>query len=159
METEKVAEILKRSELFSEFSDKEIHAIAEVGHVESYEAGDKIYEQGSQGEKIYLLSEGKVSLQRRVELGNNRMANVTVFILRELPQRRILGGWAALVGAAHIQMCSAICDKATRVVAVPCSLLKAVMAKNPVIRIKILEKIILLLRERIDSSYGAFETI
>ena len=35
METEKVADILKCGELFSEFSDKEIHAIVEVGHVES----------------------------------------------------------------------------------------------------------------------------
>lgn len=135
MDTEKMAEILKHSELFSDFSDKEIRSIAEIGHVESYQTGDTIYEQGSKGEKIYLLSEGKVSLQRRAELGNNRTAIVTVFILRELPQRWIMGGWSALVGAEHVQMCSAICDKPTRVVVVPCSSLNAVMAKDSVVRI------------------------
>ena len=159
METEKVAEALKKCELFTEFSEQELRAIAKAGHIERYKAGEIIYKQGSPGKKLYVLSEGQVSLERRVDLDDNRKANVTVFVLRERPHRRLMGGWSALVGAHHIQMCSAVCDKPVTVVTTLCSDLKEVMTENPAIRIKILEKLILLLRKRIDSSYGAFETI
>lgn len=159
MDKKKVAEILKKCELFDELSDRDLQPIVDLGRIEKFKAGDIILKQGSLGTKIYILSKGQVSLERRADLAGNRLATVTVFVLKESPNRRLMGCWSSLVGEQHVQMCSAICDKPTEVVAMPCSDLRAVIVQNSAIRIKILEKLVLLLRDRIDSSYGAFETL
>ena len=159
MGIEEIAETLGKCELFSELSDQEILSIAKLGRIEKFEAGDKIYEQGSSGTKLYILSEGHVALERKVDLGNTRKAHVTVFSLTERPNRRLMGGWCTLVGERHIQMCSAICEKPTRVITMNCSDLRETMIKDSKLRIKIMEKLVLLLRDRIDSSYGAIEAL
>ena len=159
MDKNKVAEILKKCELFDELSDRDLQPIVDLGRIEKFKAGDIILEQGSLGTKIYILSKGQVSLERRAELTGSRSATVTVFVLKESPNRRLMGCWSSLVGELHVQMCSAVCDKPTEVVAMPCSELRALIVQNSAIRIKILEKLVLLLRDRIDSSYGAFETL
>ncbi len=159
MDMGEIAEILGKCELFSDLSDKEIRSIAKLGRIEKFKAGETIYEQGSLETKIYILSEGQVSLERRVKLANARTVNVTVFVLRERPNRRLMGCWCILVGEQHIQMCSAVCGKQTKVVSLRCSDLREAMIKDSTIRIKILEKLVLLLRARIDSSYGAIEAL
>jgi len=159
MGIEKITEILRMCELFSELSDNELGSIAKLGSIEKFESGEKIYEQGSIGTKLYILSEGRVTLERRVDLGGVRVANITVFALKEQTNRRLMGGWCALVGEQHVQMCSAVCEKPTKVISMRCSDLRETIIKDSTIRIKILEKLILLLRDRIYSSYGAIETL
>ena len=159
MGIEKITEILRKCELFSELSDTELESIAQLGHIEKFEIGEKIYEQGRIGTKLYILSQGRVTLERKVELGGGRMANVTVFALKEQTNRRLMGSWSALVGEQHIQMCSAVCERPTKVISMRCSDLRESIINNSIIRIKILEKLILLLRDRIYSSYGAIETL
>ncbi len=159
MKADEVTKTLRKCQLFSDLSDKELGSIAKLGSIEEYKAGDIIYEQGNLGTKLYILSEGKVSLYRNFDLGDTRTASTTVYVSRERPQRRLLGGWCTLVGDQHIQMCSARCDKPTKVIAIGCSDLKKVMSKNSKIRIKILEKLVLILRDRIESSYVAMETL
>jgi CRP-like cAMP-binding protein len=159
MGIEKITEILRMCVLFSELSDNELGSIAKLGRIEKFKPGEKIYEQGNIGAKLYILSQGHVTLERTVELGGGRIANVTVFALKEQTNRRLMGGWSALVGEQHVQMCSAVCEKPTKVISMRCSDLRETIIKNSTIRIKILEKLILLLRDRIYSSYGAIETL
>lgn len=159
MKSDEVIKTLRKCQLFSDLSDKELRSVAKFGTVEEYKEGDIIYEQGSLGTKLYILSEGRVSLHRRIDLGNTRTASTTVYVSRERPQRRLMGGWCALVGEPNAQMCSARCDKPTKVVSIGCSDLKGVMTKNSKIRVKILEMLVLILRDRIESSYVAMETL
>ena len=159
MSKEEIIKILKKCEIFNGLSEGELQSVAGVGKIETFEAGDTIYKQGDLGTKVYVLSKGQVSLQRRLDLGISGRANGTVFVLREQPNRRLMGGWSALAGASHVQMCSAVCNTTVRVVSIRCSDLQAVLRENRKIRVKILEKLVLLLRDRIDSSYGAFETL
>ena len=159
MSIEEITETLRMCELFSELSDKELRSIAKLGSIEKFEAGEKIYEQSSIGTKLYILFKGHVALERRIDLGGVREANVTVFTLRERTNRRLMGGWCTLVGKQHVQMCSAVCEKPTQVISMRCSDLRETMIKDSTMRIKILEKLILLLRDRIYSSYGAIETL
>ncbi|OEU61529.1 MAG: hypothetical protein BA867_08840 [Desulfobacterales bacterium S5133MH16] len=159
MGIEKITEILRMCELFRELSDNELESIAKSGRIEKFESGEKIYEQGSIGTKLYILSEGRVTLERRVDLGGVRAANITVFALKEQKNRRLMGGWCALVGEQHVQMCSAVCEKPTKVISMRCSDLRETIIKDSTMRIKILEKLILLLRDRIYSSYEAIETL
>ena len=159
MHSEQVIETLRKCELFDGLTDDELRTIARAGSVEEYPAGAKIYAQGSMGTQIYVLVSGQVSLEREAPEGLAGRSRITVFVQRETPSRRIMGGWAALVGEAHVQMCTARCDRTATVVAVPCADLRAIMVEDVAVRVKILEKLVLMLRERIVSSYQALETL
>jgi CRP-like cAMP-binding protein len=159
MRSEEVMQTLKKCGLFSELSYEELSPFADLGSIENYAAGDMIYRQGDIAEKLYILSEGQVSLNRNFEIGNERQAEKVVYILRERPNRRLMGGWSSLVGEEHIQMCSAKCNKPTKVVSFNSSELRDLISKNMNIRIKILEKLIVILRDRLESSYSAMETL
>jgi CRP-like cAMP-binding protein len=159
MRSEEVIQTLKKCGLFCELSNEELFPLAELGSIENYAAGEMIYQQGDIGKKLFILSEGQVSLNRNFEIGNDRQAEKVVYILRESPNRRLLGGWSALVGEQHIQMCSAKCNKPTKVVSFNSSELRELISKNRNIRIKILERLIVLLRERLESSYSSMETL
>jgi CRP-like cAMP-binding protein len=130
-----------------------------LGVLEEYAAGDIIYEQGNAGTKLYVLSKGQVSLVRTLKLDNKRTANATVYMLRESPGRRVMGGWCTLVGQEHIQMCTARCDKPTEVVSINSSGLRETMIRNVGIRVILLEKLVLILRGRMESSFAAMETL
>jgi CRP-like cAMP-binding protein len=159
MEIKEITEILKMCELFFELSDDELRSIANLCQMEKYEAGDHIYEQSSIGTKLYILARGHVTLEREIDLYDNRKAKVNVFSLIEQANRRVMGGWYTFIGKQHVHMCSAICEKTTKMVSMSCSDLRNAMVKNSNIRIKILEKLVLLLRDRIISSYEAIETL
>jgi CRP-like cAMP-binding protein len=159
MRSEEVIQTLKKCGLFSELSNEELSPFADLGSIENFAAGEMIYRQGDIAEKLYILSEGQVSLNRNFEIGNDRQAEKVVYILRERPNRRLMGGWSSLVGEEHIQMCSAKCNKSTKVVSFNSSELRDLISKNMNIRIKILEKLIVILRDRLESSYSAMETL
>ena len=159
MSLEEISEILRMCDLFCELSDNELRSIANLCQIEKFEAGDKIYEQGSIGEKLYILARGRVTLERKIDLNGTRKAKVNVFALIEQANRRVMGSWYTLIGKKHIHMCSAICDKPTKIVSMRCSDLRNTMVKDSKVRIKILEKLVLLLRDRIISSYDAIETL
>jgi CRP/FNR family transcriptional regulator, cyclic AMP receptor protein len=159
MPSEEIIQVLKKCGVFNQLSAEELSPLVDLGSIENYEAGDIIFRQGKIGEKLYILSEGQVSLNRNFELGNNRQAEKVVYILRESPNRRLMGGWSTLVGEKHIQMCSAKCNKKTKVVSFSCSELRDLISKNKNIQIKILEKLIVLLRDRLESSYSSLEIL
>ncbi len=159
MSIEEINEILRMCELFCELSDNELRSIAKLCQIEEFEAGDKIYKQGVLGTKLYILARGRVALERKIDLGGTRKAKVIVFSLIEQANRRVMGSWYTLIGKQHIHMCSAICEKPTKIVSMRCSDLRNTMVKDSKIRIKILEKLVLLLRDRIISSYEAIETV
>jgi hypothetical protein len=159
MGSEAIKTILRKCELFSDLSDQELSSIVELGRIEEYESGGLIYKGGALGTRLYVLSKGQVSLLRRIKLDDTRIANATVYILREYPLRRIMGCWCTLVGKQHIQMCSARCDKPSQVVSIGCTRLRALIVKNSNMRLKILEKLVLIMRERLESSYVAMETL
>ena len=159
MDSKVIRETLRKCVLFSGLSDEELSPIVKLACVEEYKAGETIYEQGYFGTKLYCLSKGQVSLQRRSRLNDDTIATSTVYILRETAHRRIMGCWCTLVGEEHTQMCSAKCDKPSEVISMACSDLRKVFDKNPGIRTKILEKFVLILRDRLESSYAAMETL
>jgi len=159
MDASKVLETLKKCELFSRLSEKEIESIGRSAMIEKFNAGEIVYEQGSVGDNLYILAEGQVSLERSVSIGRMGKANVTVFVQRETPSRRLMGSWSSLVGERHIQMCTAKCDQPTTLIRIPSSAFADLIASLPEVRIKILEKVVIMLRERIVSSYEVLETL
>jgi CRP-like cAMP-binding protein len=159
MDIDKTARLLRKCEVFSELSEKELKSIAKLCQIEKFNVGESIYSQGCLGEKLYVLAEGEVTLERTIDIGDQRRAKIPVFTFRATPSRRLMGGWFALLGEQHRHMCTAICYRATTLISIECSKLREYVAKNLEIKAKILEKLILLLRDRIDSSYKAMESL
>ena len=159
MDIDKITRLLRKCEIFSELSDRELKSIAKLCKIEKFNVGDSIYSQGGVGEKLYVLAEGEVTLERTIDIGDQRKAKIPVFTFRATPSRRLMGGWFALLGEQHMHMCTAICYRATTLISIECSKLREYIAKNLEIKTKILEKLILLLRDRIDSSYKAMESL
>jgi len=159
MELDYIISILRTCQVFGVLSDEELKSVAELCEVEKFKAGETIYSQGGIGNKLYVLSEGQVSLERTIDVGDRGRATITVFTLTATPFRRLMGGWSAILGVEHIQMCSAVCYQPTTVISMECSKLRDTINMNLAIKAKILEQLVLVLRERIDSSYKAMETL
>jgi signal-transduction protein with cAMP-binding, CBS, and nucleotidyltransferase domain len=81
MDIKEITKILKMCELFFELTDDELRSIANLCQVEKYDAGDHIHEQGCIGTKLYILARGHVTLEREIDLYDNRKAKVNVFSL------------------------------------------------------------------------------
>ena len=91
MGIEKITEVLRTCDLFCELSENELLSIANLCRMEAFEAGDLIYKQNSVGTKLYILSTGRVTLERTIDLGGTRKAKVNVFSLIEQANRRVMG--------------------------------------------------------------------
>ncbi|MFC1841406.1 cyclic nucleotide-binding domain-containing protein [Thermodesulfobacteriota bacterium] len=159
MELEKIIEVLKKCELFNHLADDELKSIAKMGKIEEYNTGDEIFKQGSVGNKLYILSKGFISLYRNIQLGNNRKGTVAVYEAREKPCRRLLGSWCALIGEQHVLMCTARCERPSKIISLPTEDLRKFLEKDIEIRVKIFEKLLLLLKDRLESSYSAMQTL
>lgn len=159
MNTEQVVSVLRKCEIFSGLSEKELRSIASLAKIEKFNAGEVIYTQGSIGRKLYVLAQGQVVLERTMSLGGKRQATLPVFVQRENPSRRLMGGWSSLVGQDHVQMCTATCRKPTTVVTLSAAELNACISRDPMTRATVLERLVLLLRDRIASSYQEMEAL
>ncbi len=155
MDHPEIHETLEKSELFSCLSEADIQKIAELCHVEVYEPGRYLFRQGDLGDRICIVAEGQVTLEHTVDLGN-RKGNVAIGVLGK---GRFLGCWSTLLNAPHHFLSSACCQKPTRVICLKGSDLRAMMVSNTQLGFTILERLCFLLRERMQSVYGAMEKI
>lgn len=150
-----VSEALATCELFAPLSGEEIACIEGLCEVQFYQTGDTIFCQGDRCNKIYVVSDGQVLLERTLDLGA-RKAKVPIAILGP---GRALGCWAAILGECHVLMCSAICQRPTQVISMDASDLRAALLRDLTMGFKVMERLVLLLRERIQGAYGAMENL
>jgi CRP-like cAMP-binding protein len=159
MKTDEISTTLKKCELFRALDDNELQRLSGCCTVETHRAGETVYGQGQSGDRLWILYRGQVSLLRKYHLTGGRTADVRVFLLKETDNRRLFGGWYALVGKEHDFLCTATCDRDSRLVVIDGATIRKLMVDHPDIRIKILEVLVMLLRGRLESSYESFESI
>ena len=70
-----------------------------------------------------------------------------------------MGGWCTLVKEKPVQMRTARCDKPSEVISTDSSQLREIMIRNADIPVKLLEKLVLILRGPIESSFATMETL
>lgn len=70
-----VVEALSRIHLFAGISNKGLEQIASLAHEESYRLGKVIFKEGSQGNALYMILDGKVRISREVSgMGEEALA-------------------------------------------------------------------------------------
>jgi len=147
--------LLLKCELLVTLTQEEINPIISLCHTEQYQPGEAIFHQGDQGDKIYIIKEGQVSLERSVDLGGRKAQ----LIIATLGPGKALGSWLALLGESHCLMSSALCTRRTEVIAIEGSALREELKKNPQAGFKVMERLAYIMRERLRGIYGAMEKL
>jgi len=155
MDNSEIELTLKSCEFFKGLGKDDIQKITALCHLKSYEVGEHVFQQHDFGEHLYVIAEGRISLERSVDLGT-RKGNV---IIETLGKGRVLGCWSTLLGESHFLMSSAACQKPTKVVVMKGSDLRELMMENTGLGFNVLERFCFLLRDRIQAAYGALEKI
>jgi CRP/FNR family cyclic AMP-dependent transcriptional regulator len=155
MGSSEIVAVLENCEFFGGLNRDEIEKIASLGHVEMYEAGESVFNQGDFGDELYIIADGHVFLERSIDLGT-RKGNAVISLLGK---GRALGCWSSLLGESHTLMSSAICRKPTKVVVIKGPALREMMLDNLQLGFKLLERLCFILRDRIEGAYGAMENI
>ena len=153
MDHEQVRVALAQCEFFQGLTPQDIERVVALCEVKRLEAGEFVFEQGDFGEDLFVIVDGQLFLDHHFNLGD-RQANVTI---ASLGRGRVLGCWSTMLDEAHILMCSAVCAKPSLVVRLSGSQLRRLMVENKEFGFIMLQRLALLLRDRVRLAYGALE--
>jgi CRP-like cAMP-binding protein len=70
------SEILKRSELFANLLPEEIDMLSELCKWEVFEPGETVFEEGDEGDSLYIIAEGEVEVLRHSTRGDLKLLAV-----------------------------------------------------------------------------------
>jgi CRP/FNR family cyclic AMP-dependent transcriptional regulator len=155
MKLQEIEAVLQDSRFFKGLDDNVIRKVAAIGEAVSLKGGEYVFRQGDFGEKIYIIVEGYVLLERATNLGD-RQGRV---VIDALGRGRFLGCWSTLLAEPHILMSSASCQKPTTVISIEGADLRAIMLDDFEIGFRVMERLSFLLRDRIKAAYGAMEKV
>ena len=155
MDRLEIQSILKGCEIFYEFGEKDLGNIADLCRVAVYQAGEYVFRQGAFGETFYIIVDGRVALERFIDLGARKGS----VVIKTLGSGKLFGCWSALLDDPQDSMSSAVCEKATKVLVLKGKDVRALMNRDVEFVFKMLERLCFLLRDRIQWAYGAMEKI
>jgi CRP/FNR family cyclic AMP-dependent transcriptional regulator len=155
MNHSEIEKALESSELFRGLEKSDVQKISCLCQEEVYEPGQYVFRQGDFGDRICIIADGKVYLERDVDVGT-RKGSVVIGILG---RGRVFGCWSTILNAPHNLMSSACCRGPTKIVSMKGSDLRELMMSSTLLGFNILEQLCFLLRDRIQSMYGAMEKI
>jgi CRP/FNR family cyclic AMP-dependent transcriptional regulator len=155
MDRSEIIELLEGCEFFKGLQKDNFEEVANLCTVEAYAAGDHIFRQGDRGDRIYIVAQGNVFLERSLDLGI-RKGTASIGMLTK---GKVFGCWSSLLNEEHTLMSSALCRKPTRVLAIKGSDLRKIMLHDNVLGFKILERFCFLLRDRLKGAYEAMEEL
>jgi len=155
MDQLKIVGILEGCEFFKGLEESYLNNIAALCRIQQYGPGEYIFSQGDFGEYLYVIAEGKVSLERSMDLGTRKGTAV----IGLLGKGRAMGCWSTLLGQPHNLMSSAVCQKSTTVLRIKGRNLRAIMTENHDLGFSVMESLCFLLRDRLHGALGAMEKI
>jgi CRP/FNR family cyclic AMP-dependent transcriptional regulator len=157
MANSEVVSALQGCELFAKLSEKEVAqlaaSLADQCTTEVFKSGDAIFTQGEHTQRLYVILDGQVMLQRTFYLGE-RTATTPVAILGK---GRAMG-WTALLYGPRYSTASAICQKPTRIISIEGDTLRSLLEKEPDVGFRVMERLACMLGDRLRAVYNAAET-
>ena len=155
MKRSEIIQILGSCDFFKGFQQDGILEITNLCRMETYAAGDHIFYQGALEDRIYIVAEGHVFLERSLDLGTRKGSAV----IGILGKGRVFGCWSTLLDEKHTLMCSAICQKPTKVLVIRGPHLRQIMLDNSELGFNVLQRFCFLLRDRLKGAYEAMEEL
>ena len=147
---------LKTCELFSVLTETEmqllISALGDTCEIETFKAGDHVFDQGELSSRLYVIEDGQVLLQRSVNMGNK----TAQWPLGLLGKGRAMG-WSAMLYGPRYATASAICQKTGKIVSIEGASLRSALEKQPRIGFKVMDRLACMLGERLKSAYSTME--
>jgi CRP/FNR family transcriptional regulator, cyclic AMP receptor protein len=147
--------LLESCAFFKGFQKDHLQEITNLFRVEAYAPRDYIFRQGDVGDRIYIVAEGHVFLERSLDLGT-RKGSVVIGVLGK---GKVFGCWSTLLNETHTLMSTAVCRKPTKVLVIEGSDLRQMMLDNNELGFNVLERLCFLLRDRLKGAYQAMEEI
>ena len=148
---------LQGCELFAKLSEEEASqlaaSLANQCTIEAFKSGDSIFTQGEHTQRLYVILDGQVMLQRTFYLGE-RSATTPVAILGK---GRAMG-WTALLYGPRYSTASAVCQKPTKIISIEGDALRAMLEKEPDVGFRVMERLACMLGDRLRAVYNAAET-
>lgn len=141
-------EVLRQFEILAGLADDNLAEIAKLCKKEYHEAGTRLFTEGGMAEKLYLVLEGKVSLEKAVQLGrsgSSRPATVGV------QGRGKAIGWSSLV-EPHIYTMSGSCIEPTTVLVINGVEMRDLLARDPQAGLTLMTAIAKLIRGRMEAT-------
>jgi len=87
-------EIVKNSQLFWNLSDEQIDKVTELCQEEFCEAGTRIFSEGDSAHNLYIVQEGKITLEVEVRIGQRTRRQAAIDVIT----KDQVFGWSALSG-------------------------------------------------------------
>jgi CRP-like cAMP-binding protein len=155
MKIEEICRILHHSRFFCNLSDENIEMVARLCQEVAFDAGESVFEQGDYGEHLYIIAQGRVHLERSMNMGS-RKGRV---LIDTLGKGRAFGCWSTLLGESHVLMSTATCQQPTILLMMRGRNLRQKMTESITFGFDVMERLSLLLRDRIQAAYGAMDRI
>ena len=155
MESVDIYQALTSCELFKVLDPNEIEMIANICQINTYEAGECVYQQGDFGEYLYIICSGRGILERTMNIGV-REGKV---VIATLGKGRVFGCWSTLLDEPHIMMLTTFCQKPSKIIELKGVDLRQLMLHDTRFGFNVMERLCFLLRDRIEAAYGAMEKI
>ena len=143
-------DILKRFDLFAGLPGDALQDIAPLAEERHFPDGALLFAEGEPAGHLFLILDGRVSLERRVQLGRTgtpRRAAIEV----AGPWQTV--GWSSMV-RPFVYTSSGVCQGPTTVLDVPGEALRAWMVHHPAVGYEIITRIASIIRHRMESSTG-----
>jgi signal transduction histidine kinase len=131
-------------ELFHGLPPAALEQIARLATTEEYSSGQKVFKEDEDAECLYLLLEGKVALEKRVQLGRTgtpRQATINVVG----PGNLI--GWSSLVPPYHYTS-TGVCTEACQLLAICGDDLRKYLNENPEFGSQVYHRVASIVRSR-----------
>jgi signal transduction histidine kinase len=143
-------ETLRQYELFDAFTDAELEEVTKLCHEASYAEGDRVLIEGQPAERLFIVVEGKLSLEKTLQLG--RGARTRLATMGYVGPGKT-AGWSTLV-APHVYTSTAVCVEPTQLVVFDGPGLRHLMEQNPRIGHKLMNLVAVLIQTRYQNATG-----
>jgi signal transduction histidine kinase len=141
-------DVLAQFDIFAELPDKSLEEIARLAHEEAHSQGRMLFSEDSPAEKLYMILSGKVSLEKRVQLGRTgtpRRAIISVVGVGETV------GWSSLV-PPYQYTSSCTCLEKTTFFAIHGPELRELLAEKPEIGCSVYHSVASIVRGRMTAA-------
>ena len=144
-------EILRQYELFKVFTDEELVEIAKLCREVTYAEGEKVLVEGQAAERLFIVKQGKLSLEKELRLG--RGAKTRLATVGYVGPGKT-AGWSTLV-TPHIYTATAVCMEPTQAIVLDGPGLRSLAQRYPGAGHKLMSLVAALIKSRYQNAVDA----